>query len=83
MTVPHAVPALPTKVYQAKTSLRMAVGVSWASVDSSTARKGPISLPLYSFFSCAHASEYQAAMDVISSYLGLITPNMLAATNTQ
>ena len=27
-------------------SLRMWVGVSWARVDSSMARKGPISLPL-------------------------------------
>lgn len=44
--VPIAVPAVPIKVYQAKMSLRMLEGVSWASVDSSMARKGPISLPL-------------------------------------
>ena len=44
--VPRATPALPRSVYQAKMSVRRAVDVSWERVDSSIARKGPISLPL-------------------------------------
>ena len=46
-SVPSVVPALPLSVYQVKMSLRRAGGVRWARVDSSTARKGPISAPLW------------------------------------
>lgn len=52
--VPHAVPALPRRVYQAKMSLRIDACVSWARVDSSMARKGPISFPL-----CRHQQVSQ------------------------
>ena len=45
-SIPKAVPAVPTNEYQANMSLRTAAGVRCASVDSSTARNGPISLPL-------------------------------------
>ena len=44
--IPKAVPAVPMSEYHAKMSLRTAAGVRCASVDSSTARNGPISLPL-------------------------------------
>jgi hypothetical protein len=44
--IPKAVPAVPMSEYQANMSLRAAAGVRCASVDSSTARNGPISLPL-------------------------------------
>lgn len=44
--MPKAVPAVPMSEYQAKMSLRSSWGVRCARVDSSTARKGPISLPL-------------------------------------
>ena len=44
--VPLAVPAVPIRIYQVKISLRISAGVSCESVDSSTALKGPISLPL-------------------------------------
>jgi hypothetical protein len=44
--IPKAVPAVPMSEYHAKMSLRTAAGLRCASVDSSTARKGPISLPL-------------------------------------
>ena len=59
-------------------SLRIAVGVSWARVDSSIARNGPISFPLLTCQLLAHRRHERA-----TSYLGLITPNMLAATKTQ
>lgn len=56
--MPKAVPAVPVSEYQAKMSLRCAGGVKCASVDSSMARNGPISLPLY----CSRRS------DVLSSH---------------
>lgn len=43
---PRAVPAVPKSEYQSRMSRRNSLGVRWASVDSSTALKGPISLPL-------------------------------------
>jgi hypothetical protein len=44
--IPKAVPAVPMSEYHAKMSPRAAAGVRCASVDSSIARNGPISLPL-------------------------------------
>ena len=44
--VPQAAPAAPRSVYQAKMSARMEEWLRCARVDSSMARKGPISLPL-------------------------------------
>lgn len=51
--IPKAVPAVPINEYQAYMSPLFAAGVSCASVDSSIARNGPISFPLFpvSFYS--------------------------------
>jgi hypothetical protein len=43
---PSAAPAVPRRVYHRRISRRSASGVRCASDDSSTALKGPISLPL-------------------------------------
>jgi hypothetical protein len=43
---PVADPSAPSNEYQAYISPRFSLGVIWAIVDSSIARKGPISLPL-------------------------------------
>jgi hypothetical protein len=47
VNMPNAVPPVPMSEYQAKISLRVSGSERCASVDSSIARKGPISLPLY------------------------------------
>ena len=46
VTKPKAVPAVPMSAYHAKMYGRSSGVVKWARVDSSMARKGPISLPL-------------------------------------
>lgn len=78
--VPQAVPAGPRSVYHAKISVRKAVGVSWARVDSSMARKGPISLPLGQLALKMLIMHYCL---VLVARLGLITPKILAATKIQ
>jgi hypothetical protein len=47
---PSADPKAPSNEYQAYMSPRLFSGVIWASVDSSMARKGPISFPLLSMY---------------------------------
>ena len=44
---PHADASPPTRLYHAKMVERSEADTSWASVDSSIALKGPISLPLW------------------------------------
>lgn len=58
MMIPDAEPAVPSNVYHAKISLRIDDGVSCASVDSSIALNGPISLPLADSEPLAHDVPY-------------------------